>query len=103
MVVRAPVKAGPLDHERSGTAHALVLGSGGLAVWFLSTAVDRQFIFFGLLALSFPAGFLVYGAAPVGVAVEELFHLDLWVLWNALMWVAVVVAGVMSYDCWKSE
>src|SRR5213594_4432021 len=74
---------------------------GALALWFLlGTAVDRQFIFFVVLALSFPAGFLVYGAAPVGVAVEELFHLDLWVLWNALMWVAVVVAGYWQWFVW---
>ena len=63
-----------------------LLAQGALAVWFLlSTAVDRQFIFFGVLALSFPAGLLVYGAAPVGIAMEELFHLDLWALWNALI------------------
>jgi hypothetical protein len=76
-----------------------LLAQAAVACWFLlSTAVDRQFLFFFVLALSFPAGLLPYFAAAAGsIALEEHFHLGVWGLLNALGWLAVVAVGYWQW------
>ena len=84
-------------------AHLLRVGwlsaQAAVACWFLlSTAVDRQFLFYFVLALSFPAGLLVYVAsAAAGIALEEHFHLGLWLLLNGLTWALVVAVGYWQW------
>lgn len=76
-----------------------LLAQAAVACWFLlSTAVDRQFLFYFVLALTFPVGLLVYVAcAAGGLALEDHFHVGLWALLNAVTWVVVVAAGYWQW------
>src|SRR5438045_7740990 len=67
--------------------------------YLLSTARDRGFIFYGPLALSFPAGLLVPVAAAVGViAVYEHLPVDPGgLVLAALWWASVVAVGYLRW------
>ncbi len=67
--------------------------------YLLSTARDRGFIFYGPLALSFPAGLLVHVAAAVGViAVYEHLHVDPGgLVLDTLWWASVVAVGYWQW------
>lgn len=71
-----------------------------VACWFLlSTAVDRQFLFYFVLALSFPAGCVPYILCSValltaqeGFAIHEVPR-AVWLGLNLAMWAGAVAAG----------